>query len=88
MCIRDRFNADLNDLAIELRPGSLLDPVAGERFDLIVSNPPFVITPRSAGVPLYEYRDAGLVGDGAVEALVRRVGEHLEPCLLYTSRCV
>ncbi len=74
-----RFNADLNDLAIELRPGSLLDPVAGERFDLIVSNPPFVITPRSAGVPLYEYRDAGLVGDGVVEALVRRVGEHLEP---------
>ena len=30
-------------------PGSLLDPVAGERFDLVVSNPPFVITPRRAG---------------------------------------
>ena len=74
-----RFNADLNGLAIELRQGSLLDPVAGQRFDLVVSNPPFVITPRSAGVPRYEYRDAGLVGDGVVEALVRRVGEHLEP---------
>jgi hypothetical protein len=74
-----RFNADLNGLPIELRQGSLLDPVAGQRFDLVVSNPPFVITPRSAGVPRYEYRDAGLVGDGVVEALVRRVGEHLEP---------
>jgi len=74
-----RFNADLNGLDIELREGSLLDPVAGQRFDLVVSNPPFVITPRASGVPRYEYRDAGLVGDGVVEALVRRVGEHLEP---------
>ena len=74
-----RFNAALNDLTLELVAGSLLDPVAGQRFDLVVSNPPFVITPRSGGVPRYEYRDAGLVGDGVVEALVRRVGEHLEP---------
>ena len=74
-----RFNAALNGLDIELRRGSLLDPVEGERFDLVVSNPPFVITPRSAAVPVYEYRDAGLVGDGVVEALVRGVGAHLEP---------
>ena len=46
----------------------LLEPVRGERFDLVVSNPPFVITPRRAGVPAYEYRDGGLVGD----ELVRR----------------
>ena len=73
------FTAALNDTDVELRHGSLLAPVAGERFDLVVSNPPFVITPRAAGVPQYEYRDAGLVGDGVVEALVRSVGEHLEP---------
>jgi methylase of polypeptide subunit release factors len=30
---------------VSLRLGSLLEPVAGERFDLVVSNPPFVITP-------------------------------------------
>jgi methylase of polypeptide subunit release factors len=73
------FTAALNDTDVELQHGSLLAPVAGERFDLVVSNPPFVITPRAAGVPQYEYRDAGFVGDGVVEALVRSVGEHLEP---------
>ncbi|MEO3937794.1 class I SAM-dependent methyltransferase [Dermatophilaceae bacterium Soc4.6] len=74
-----RLNAALAGLDLDLREGSLLDPVAGERFDLVVSNPPFVITPRSEGAPLYEYRDGGLVGDGLVEALVRGVGDHLEP---------
>ncbi len=74
-----RFNAALNGVEVELRRGSLLDPVEGEHFDLVVSNPPFVITPRSDSVPVYEYRDAGLVGDGLVEALVRGVGPHLEP---------
>ena len=53
--------------------------MAGERFDLVVSNPPFVITPRRPGVPTYEYRDAGLVGDAVVERLVGSVGDHLEP---------
>ncbi|MGO2754973.1 MAG: DUF7059 domain-containing protein [Brachybacterium alimentarium] len=40
------FNAALNETELELRQGSLLDPVETETFDLIVSNPPFVITPR------------------------------------------
>lgn len=73
------FNAVLNGLDLDLRAGSMLEPVAGQRFDLIVSNPPFVITPRAADVPLFEYRDGGLVGDALVEQLVRSVGEHLEP---------
>ncbi|GAA1688296.1 methyltransferase [Microcella alkalica] len=64
---------------VDLRLGDLFAPVAGERFDRIVSNPPFVITPRRAGVPLYEYRDGGRVGDGIVEEVVRGVVEHLEP---------
>ena len=44
---------------LELLRGSLLEPVAGRRFDLIASNPPFVLTPpavREAGLPLMEYR--------------------------------
>ena len=47
---------------LDLRQGSFLEPLAGERFDLIATNPPFVITPpavRQAGLPLMEYRDAG-----------------------------
>jgi len=72
------LNARLNGVEnIEFRLGSLFDPVAGERFDHIISNPPFVITPRVEGVPSYEYRDGGLVGDALVEAVVRGAAAHL-----------
>ena len=64
---------------IEFRRGSLFEPVADESFGLIVSNPPFVITPRGADVPEYEYRDGGLVGDALVEAFVRTAPAHLAP---------
>ncbi|WP_203580812.1 DUF7059 domain-containing protein [Microbacterium hibisci] len=73
-----RLNALLNGIdGIETRLGSLFEPVAGERFDRVVSNPPFVITPRVADVPAYEYRDGGMVGDDLVAAFVRGVGAHL-----------
>ena len=65
------------DLA--LLAGDLLDPVAGQDFSLVVSNPPFVITPRDADLPLYEYRDGGRAGDALVRSLVRQVGTVLEP---------
>ena len=71
------FNAALNATALDLRNGSLLDPVAGENFDLIVSNPPFVITPP--GAPSFEYRDGGMRGDGIVATLVRGLGDVLAP---------
>ncbi|WP_439591160.1 DUF7059 domain-containing protein [Microbacterium sp.] len=75
-----RLNALLNAVeGIETRSGSLFGPVAGERFDRVVSNPPFVITPRVEGVPAYEYRDGGLVGDDLVAAFVTEVGAHLAP---------
>lgn len=72
------LNAALNGIDnIEFRHGSLFEPVTGERFDRIVSNPPFVITPRSADVPEYEYRDGGMVGDALVEAVVSGARDHL-----------
>lgn len=75
-----RLNALLNGVGdIEVRAGNLFAPVAGERFDRVVSNPPFVITPRADGVPAYEYRDGGMVGDALVASVVSEVGEHLEP---------
>ncbi len=64
---------------LELLRGSLLEPVVGRRFDLIASNPPFVLTPpavREAGLPLMEYRDAG---GPVLPRLVAGFGEHLEP---------
>ncbi|WP_082571653.1 DUF7059 domain-containing protein [Agromyces sp. Root1464] len=75
-----RLNLVLNGIdGVELRLGSLFEPVAGERFDRIVSNPPFVITPRVEGVPEYDYRDGGMVGDALVEAVIRKAHQHLEP---------
>ncbi|WP_307852631.1 methyltransferase [Glaciihabitans sp. dw_435] len=74
------LNARLNGIAnIEFRLGSLFEPVAGERFDHIVSNPPFVITPRADGVPSYEYRDGGRVGDALVAEVIAGVAQHLVP---------
>lgn len=73
------FNRVLNEppAAWELREGSLLEPVAGEVFDLVVSNPPFVITPPDA--PHFEYRDGGMAGDGIVRSLITSVGAVLTP---------
>lgn len=68
--------AQLNGLEWELREGSLFEPVAGERFDLIVSNPPFVI---GAGGRDYIYRDSGVAGDGLCAELIRQIPAHLNP---------
>ena len=71
--------AGVDSTRVQLRRGNLLEPVAGQRFDLIVSNPPFVITPpsvRQAGLPLMEYRDAG---GPILPALVRGLEDHLNP---------
>jgi len=74
------FNAALNGIdSIEFRHGDLFDPVADELFERIVSNPPFVITPRGAGVPAYDYRDGGMAGDDLVAVVVRGAAEHLAP---------
>lgn len=74
-----RLSAALSGVELDLREGSLLEPVAGEQFDLVVSNPPFVITPRQEGVPVYEYRDGGQAGDALVAGLVRDLAGHLRP---------
>lgn len=75
------FNTALagEDQRVELLAGSLTEPLAGRRFDLVVTNPPFVLTPpsvRQAGLPLMEYRDAGAP---VLPGLVRSLGEHLAP---------
>ena len=67
------------DPGVELRQGDLLEPARGELFDLVVSNPPFVITPRVGGVPEYTYRDGGLAGDEVVRRLIVGVREVLAP---------
>ena len=70
-----RLNGLLNGFEnVEWVQGSFFEPVVGRRFDLVVANPPFVISPRSK----YMYRDGGLAGDGVSEHVARRVVEHLK----------
>ena len=67
-------SAALNGLTnLDLRQGSLYEPAAGETFDLLISNPPFVISPESR----YDYRDGGLPGDALAEQVVRGAPAHL-----------
>jgi SAM-dependent methyltransferase len=70
-----RLAAALAAVDIDARAGDLLSPVAGEAFDLVVSNPPFVISPTAR----YTYRDAGLDGDEVCRRLVRDLPQVLAP---------
>jgi hypothetical protein len=59
--------AALNGLDWELLEGDLAAPVAGRRFGLVVSNPPFVVGPGRA---THSYRDSGRPGDAISAELV------------------
>ncbi|MGI9052133.1 MAG: DUF7059 domain-containing protein [Ilumatobacteraceae bacterium] len=66
---------ELNDLAaVTVRGGDRFDAVGGERFDLIVSNPPFVVSPSRR----YVFRDSGLPLDDLSRSIVRAAPDHLE----------
>ncbi|CAL9514005.1 DUF7059 domain-containing protein [Streptomyces sp. enrichment culture] len=60
--------------AADLREGSLYSPLRDdETYDLIVSNPPFVISPGAR----LTYRDGGMSGDDLCRSLVQGAGERL-----------
>ena len=67
------LSAALSDVEFEARQGSFLAPLENQSFDLIVSNPPFVISPRA----VFEYRDGGLRADEVGQQLVRDLPRHL-----------
>lgn len=68
------FNAALNGIhTIEFRLGDGFAPVQGERFDLIVANPPYVISPDAS----YAYRDSGLPADELCHRVVAAAAAHL-----------
>ena len=66
--------AALNGCSWELLAGDMLAPVAGRRFDLVVSNPPFVVGP---GATRYTYRDSGRPGDRVCAELAGAAGDLL-----------
>ena len=69
-----QISAGLNAIAnVETRLGSLFEPVAGETFDLITCNAPYVISPESR----WQYRDAGFPGDELSRRVVTQAASHL-----------
>jgi hypothetical protein len=70
------LNAAVNGVDLELLQGDLLEPVAGRRFDLVVSNPPFVIATPGRG---WTYRDAGREADGVAAELAAAATRLLNP---------
>lgn len=72
-----RFNAWLNGLDnVDCRQGSLFEPVAGERFDVILSNPPFFITPDFESDLVFCQNPDQL--DALCMGLLRAAPDHLE----------
>jgi SAM-dependent methyltransferase len=68
------LNAALNGFTnIEVRRGSFFEAAAGERFDLITCNAPYVVSPESR----WAYRDSGLRGDEVSERVIRAAADHL-----------
>lgn len=70
-----RINALLNgvDGKVEVREGDLFAPLAGERFDVIVFNPPYL-----PGAPRSDFERA-LRSEGLAERFAAGLGEHLAP---------
>ncbi len=82
-----RRNAEAHGLAgrVELLEGDLFAPVAGRRYDLIVSNPPYVDADAMAALPA-EYRSEPAIGlaageDGlaSVRTILHHAGAYLVP---------
>ena len=69
-----RFNARLNGIEnIEVIPGDCFAPVADRCFDLILSNPPFFITPNAD----YLFCDNSMDLDGLCRRLSKEAPDHL-----------
>ncbi|MGH3242612.1 MAG: DUF7059 domain-containing protein [Spirillospora sp.] len=60
---------------VEFLEGSAMEPVRGRRFDLIVSNPPFVVAPP--GDRRFTYRESGMPGDDFCRRLVEEAPAYL-----------
>jgi methylase of polypeptide subunit release factors len=71
-----RANAALNGIKnVETRRGDLYSPVAGEQFDAIIVNPPFVSSPHRGPA----YHSGGPFGDRVLRRAVAGFTKHLRP---------
>ena len=73
-----RKNAAVNGVQnVEFRAGSLWEAVGEERFDLVVSQPPYI--PQPAGVARQVFLHGGHRGDELASAILAGMAEHLTP---------
>ncbi len=76
-CTFARFNAAFNGLAVDVLQGDLFAPVAGERFDLVVSQPPFVVQPPEIDPTTYVH--GGPTGDELALRILAGLHDVLAP---------
>jgi release factor glutamine methyltransferase len=76
-----RVNAALNGVVIDARVGDCYEPVAGERFDLICTNPPQMPTPsgRERDDPVAAADNGGIDGWALIDRVIAGAPEHLTP---------
>ncbi|MBV9915533.1 MAG: methyltransferase [Solirubrobacterales bacterium] len=88
-----RLNARLNGVRVRALHGDLFAPVAGQRFDLIVSNPPYVPSPQ-AELPrrgLARAWEAGHDGRDVLDRICSQADAYLRPggrlLLVHSALC-
>jgi HemK-related putative methylase len=76
-----RTNAALNGVTVDARVGDGYAPVAGERFDLICTNPPQMPTPpgRERDDPVAAADNGGLDGWELIDRVITGAARHLRP---------
>jgi release factor glutamine methyltransferase len=76
-----RINAALNGVRVDARVGDCYAPVAGERFDLICTNPPQMPTPpgRERDDPVAAADNGGVDGWALIDRIITGAARHLEP---------
>lgn len=88
-----RLNARLNDVRLRAIRGDLFAPLGVRRFDLIVSNPPYLPTTDGAPGPHSRARawEAGPAGRQFLDRICREAASHLNPAgvllLVHSSVC-
>jgi release factor glutamine methyltransferase len=74
-----RLNGRLNGIAVRALRGDLLAPVAGERFDLVVANPPYLPGPAPPHRGAARAWDAGADGRALLARICAQAPAHLAP---------
>jgi release factor glutamine methyltransferase len=76
-----RQNALLNGVSVDARVGDCYAPVAGERFDLICTNPPQMPTPlgRERDDPVAAADNGGIDGWEILDRVITNARDHLNP---------